>query len=323
MQLFDAPVSTNKVALNPLIRERHVRCLVLVNCKETEVVDFIEIKNTLSKSYRDALPRFTYFYTLSVEQVIDTHTHLYVEAFDEDREEAIQNALAEGVTDFYIPAIDSTYHQQMFALEQAYPTRVHLMMGLHPTHVKENYKDELEVVKQQLNSRSFSAVGEIGIDLYWDQSFLKQQQYAFNFQIEWAKSKGLPIVIHCRDAFDEVFEVLEGHRGDDLFGIFHCFTGTIAQAHRAIDLNLKLGIGGVVTFKNGKIDQFLATLPLTSLVMETDAPYLAPSPHRGKRNESAYLPLIRDKIAQCYQLSAEEISRITTENAKAVFENQK
>jgi TatD DNase family protein len=255
--------------------------------------------------------------------LIDTHTHLYVEAFDEDREEAIQNALVAGVTDFYIPAIDSTYHRQMFALEEAHPGRMHLMMGLHPTHVKENFREELELVKHQLDSRSFSAVGEIGIDLYWDQSFLGQQQDAFSLQIEWAKSKGLPIVIHCRDAFDEVFEVLEGHRGDDLFGIFHCFTGTITQAQRAIDLNLKLGIGGVVTFKNGKIDQFLHALPLTSIVMETDAPYLAPVPYRGKRNQSAYLPLIRDKIAQCYQLSADEISRITTENAKAVFENQK
>lgn len=255
--------------------------------------------------------------------MIDTHTHLYVEAFDEDREEAIQNAISEGITDFYIPAIDSDYHQRMFDLEKAYPERVHLMMGLHPTHVKENFKEELDLVKRYLDARNFAAVGEIGIDLYWDKSFQTQQQHAFDQQISWAKSKGLPIVIHCRDAFDEVFEVLEGQQDENLFGIFHCFTGTMEHAKRAIDFNLKLGIGGVVTFKNGKIDQFLNKIPLESLVMETDAPYLAPSPYRGKRNQSAYLSLVRDKIAECYQLSATEISRITTQNAKAVFDIQK
>ena len=253
--------------------------------------------------------------------MIDTHTHLYVEAFDEDREEAIQNAISEGVTDFYIPAIDSDYHQRMSDLEKAYPERVHLMMGLHPTHVKENFKEELDLVKYHLDARNFAAVGEIGIDLYWDKSFQAQQQNAFDQQIRWAKSKQLPIVIHCRDAFDEVFEVLEGLQDENLFGIFHCFTGTMEYAKRAIDLNLKLGIGGVVTFKNGKIDQFLNKIPLESIVMETDAPYLAPSPYRGKRNQSAYLSLVRNKIAECYKISAVEINRITTQNAKAVFNN--
>ena len=217
--------------------------------------------------------------------MIDTHTHLYLEAFDEDREEVIQNAISEGVTDFYIPAIDSDYHQRMFDLEKAYPERVHLMMGLHPTHVKENFKEELDLVKYQLDTRNFTAVGEIGIDLYWDKSFQAQQQNAFDQQIRWAKSKQLPIVIHCRDAFDEVFEVLEGLQDKNLFGIFHCFTGTMEHAKRAIDLNLKLGIGGVVTFKNGKIDQFLNKIPLESIVMETDAPYLSPTPLRGTVNE--------------------------------------
>lgn len=255
--------------------------------------------------------------------MIDTHTHLYVEAFDEDRDEAIQNAISEGVTDFYIPAIDSVYHQRMFDLENAYPELVHLMIGLHPTQVKENFKEELDLVKHHLDKRNFAAVGEIGIDLYWDKSFQAQQQNAFDQQIHWAKSKQLPIVIHCRDAFDEVFEVLEGQQDENLFGIFHCFTGTMKHAKRAIDLNLKLGIGGVVTFKNGKIDQFLNKIPLEFLVMETYAPYLAPSPYRGKRNQSAYLALVRDKIAECYQVSAAEISTITTQNAKAVFDNQK
>ena len=251
--------------------------------------------------------------------MIDTHTHLYVEAFDEDRDSVIQDALQKGITGFYIPAIDASYHERMFNLEKAYSEHIHLMMGLHPTHVKEDYKEELALVEAQLQKRKFAAVGEIGIDLYWDKSFLQQQQDAFHLQIGWAKTHGLPIVIHCRDAFDEVFEVLDQHQGAQLFGIFHCFTGTLEQANRALNLNFKLGIGGVVTFKNGKIDQFLNQLPLESIVLETDAPYLSPAPHRGKRNESGFLSLIRDKVAQCYGLRAQQISEITTENARSVF----
>ena len=255
--------------------------------------------------------------------MIDTHTHLYLEAFDKDRDFAIQNALDEGITDFYVPAIDSEYHKKMFDLETSYPEQVHLMMGLHPTRVKENFKEELDLVKVQLSKRNFSAVGEIGIDLYWDRRHYDQQQQAFDLQIEWAINYDLPIVVHCRSAFNEVFEVLEGHRLDSLRGIFHCFTGTVEHAFRAIGLNLKLGIGGVITFKNGKIDQFLNKIPLKSIVLETDAPYLAPFPFRGKRNESAYLTLIRDKVAKCYELSPNEISSITTQNALAVFEKYK
>ena len=254
--------------------------------------------------------------------MIDTHTHLYVEAFDEDREKVVQKALHSGITDFYIPAIDSTYHERMFDLEAQFPDQIHLMMGLHPTHVKENYKIELEKVNQLLEQRNFVAVGEIGIDLYWDRTFLSEQQEAFNTQIMWAKARRLPIVIHCRDAFEEVFEVLESHKGPALKGIFHCFTGTLEQAYQAIELNFKLGIGGVVTFKNGGLSQFINQIPLTEIVLETDAPYLAPVPHRGKRNESAFLPLIRDKIAACYGKSASEISQLTDQNAKAVFNGE-
>ena len=254
--------------------------------------------------------------------MIDTHTHLYVEAFDEDREKVVQKALHSGITDFYIPAIDSTYHERMFDLEAQFPDQIHLMMGLHPTHVKENYKIELEKVNQLLEQRNFVAVGEIGIDLYWDRTFLSEQQEAFNTQIMWAKARRLPIVIHCRDAFEEVFEVLESHEGPALKGIFHCFTGTLEQAYQAIELNFKLGIGGVVTFKNGGLSQFINQIPLTEIVLETDAPYLAPVPHRGKRNESAFLPLIRDKIAACYGKSASEISQLTDQNAKAVFNGE-
>ncbi len=252
-------------------------------------------------------------------KLIDTHTHLYVEAFDVDRDEIIQKAIDIGIERFYLPAIDSSYTDRMLALEKKYPRRIRLMMGLHPTHVKDNYMDELNHVEQYLTKHDFAAVGEIGIDLYWDKSSLKKQQEAFDLQILWAKEKQLPIVIHCRDAFDEVFEVLEGHRGENLSGIFHCFTGTKEQAERAIGLNLKLGIGGVVTFKNGKIDQFLDQISIDHIVLETDAPYLTPVPHRGKRNQSEYLVYILKKMTEIYQRSEREIAEITSKNAHSVF----
>ena len=193
------------------------------------------------------------------------------------------------------------------------------MMGLHPTHVNENVEEELAFVKKQLDSRKFYAVGEIGIDLYWDKSFLKQQQYAFKQQITWAKEKKLPINIHCREAFDEIFEILEEEKNADLFGIFHCFSGDLEQAKKALSYNMKLGIGGVVTFKNGKIDQFLHEIPLSEIVLETDAPYLAPTPYRGKRNESSYLTKVVSKLAEIYGVSEDEIAKITTQNSKDVF----
>ena len=255
-------------------------------------------------------------------KIIDTHTHLYVEAFEEDRDLVIQNAIAQGVERFYLPAIDSTYTPAMHALKEKYPEQIHLMMGLHPTHVKENYKEELHHVQSQLAQNSFCAVGEIGIDLYWDKTYIKEQTYAFEQQLLWAKEKQLPIVIHCRDAFDEVFAVLEEHKGDDLWGIFHCFTGNLAQAQQAIACGMKLGIGGVVTFKNGKIDTFLDQIPLSEIVLETDAPYLAPVPYRGKRNESAYIIEVLEKVAQLYQKTPAEIADATAMNALAVFERK-
>jgi TatD DNase family protein len=249
----------------------------------------------------------------------DTHTHLYSEEFDQDRDDMIQRAITAGVTRFFVPSIDSSSTAQMYALEQQYPEHVFLMMGLHPTYVKENYLEELAHVEKQFAERSFCAVGEIGIDLFWDKTFLKEQQHAFQHQIQLAKKYHLGINIHCRDAFDEVFEVLENEKATDLFGIFHCFTGDLSQAQRAIDLGMKLGIGGVATFKNGKIDQFLNQIELQHIVLETDSPYLAPVPYRGKRNESAYTKLIAEKLAELYQLPLEEIARITTENSKAIF----
>ena len=251
--------------------------------------------------------------------ITDTHAHLYIEAFDEDRDAMMQRAFECGVKQFIIPAIDSTYTQAMFQLKADYPEEVHLMMGLHPTHVKEDYEKELQHVETMLDENEFVAVGEIGIDLYWDTSTLDIQQDAFRRQIKMAKAKGLPIVIHSRESFDEIFEVLETERDDDLYGIFHCFTGTLEQAKRAISFNMKLGIGGVVTFKNGKIDGFLDQIGLEHIVLETDAPYLAPVPYRGKRNESAYIRHVLDKLSEIYERPVEEIAEITTLNAKDIF----
>ncbi|MDP5092820.1 MAG: TatD family hydrolase [Polaribacter sp.] len=251
--------------------------------------------------------------------ITDTHTHLYSEQFDDDRNAMMQRAKNAGVSRFFIPAIDSSYSKSMFQLEKDFPEDVFLMMGLHPTSVNKNYLDELAHVKKWIDERHFYAIGEIGIDLYWDKSFLKQQQEAFKTQIQWAKEKKLPIVIHCRDAFDEIFEVLESEKSDDLFGIFHCFTGTKEQAEKAISYNMKLGIGGVVTFKNGKIDQFLQDINIKHIVLETDSPYLAPIPYRGKRNESSYITEVIDKLATIYGLSFDEIAAITTQNSKNIF----
>lgn len=256
----------------------------------------------------------------------DTHTHIYSESFAEDQDEMMSRAIKAGVTRFFVPAIDSSYTQAMYDIENKYPDHVFLMMGLHPTHVKENYKEELAHVEEELQKRvrtdgvkKFYAIGEIGIDLYWDKTFLKEQQEAFRFQIKLAKRLGLPIVIHGREAFEEIFEILESEKAEGLFGIFHCFSGTLEDAKRAINLNFKLGIGGVVTFKNGKIDQFLDQIPLQHIVLETDAPYLAPVPYRGKRNESAYLVNVLKKLSEIYMKPEKEIAKITTKNSVEVF----
>ena len=249
----------------------------------------------------------------------DTHTHLYSEKFDDDRKAVINSAFRENVTRFFIPAIDSSYTQAMYALERDFPENVFLMMGLHPTSVKDNFGEELQLVEEEFQKRDFYAVGEIGIDLFWDKSFLKQQQIAFKQQIQLAKRKKLPIVIHCRDAFDEIFEVLESEKDENPFGIFHCFTGNLEQAKQALSYNMKLGIGGVVTFKNGGIDKFLNEILMEHIVLETDAPYLAPAPYRGKRNESAYINLIAQKVAQIYGVDLEEVASITTQNSKNIF----
>lgn len=252
-------------------------------------------------------------------QLTDTHAHLYSEEFDDDREQMIQRAIDWGVSRFFIPAIDSTCTAAMYNLEKNHPSHVFLMMGLHPCYVKENYEEELQHIETELAKRKFVAIGEIGIDLFWDKTTLELQKIAFKRQIQLAKKHKLPIVIHCRESFDEIFEVLESEKSEDLFGIFHCFTGNFEQAQKAISYQMKLGIGGVVTFKNGKVDTFLNQIDLKYIVLETDSPYLAPVPYRGKRNESSYITIIAEKIAQLYQLSVEEVAHITTENSKAIF----
>ncbi|HSJ12203.1 MAG TPA: TatD family hydrolase [Gillisia sp.] len=249
----------------------------------------------------------------------DTHTHLYSKEFDKDRKEVIQKAIDLNVSRFFIPAIDSSHTQSMYDLEKEFPDNIFLMMGLHPTSVKENFEEELAHVEDQFAQRKFYAVGETGIDLFWDKSFLKQQQESFKRQIQLAKKYDLPVVIHCRDAFDEIFEVLETEKGNDLFGIFHCFTGNREQADKALSYNMKLGIGGVVTFKNGGIDKFLGEIPIEHIVLETDSPYLAPVPYRGKRNESSYIEIIAQKVAEIYAMDLNEVASITTQNSRDIF----
>ena len=252
--------------------------------------------------------------------MIDTHTHLYSEEFDTDRKEMIERAIQKGVSKFYLPAIDSETHEKMLNLATEYPGQIISMMGLHPCYVKpESWEKELEIVKNFLDQKEFPAIGEIGIDLFWDQSTLEIQVKAFEQQIDWAIEKDLPIVIHTRSSFEEVFEVLDRKKHPKLRGIFHCFSGDLEQAKRAIELGFILGIGGVVTFKNGKIDQFLSEIPLDKIVLETDSPYLAPVPHRGKRNESSYLDLVVGKLVNIYDKDFQEIENRTTENALKMF----
>ena len=252
-------------------------------------------------------------------QIIDTHTHLYLKEFKDDIDKVIARSINSGIDKFIFPAIDSSHMKQMHFLQKKYPSNIHLMSGLHPVYVKENYKQELDLVVQNLDNHNYVAIGEIGIDLYWDKTFLKQQQEAFEFQIRLAISNDLPIVIHCREGFDEIFEILDSEKCTKLRGVFHCFTGTLDQANRAIRLGFKLGIGGVVTFKNGGLDKFINQIDLQHLVLETDAPYLSPVPFRGKRNESSYITYVLSKLSELYEIGEIEIAKATTKNAIKIF----
>lgn len=253
-------------------------------------------------------------------QFIDTHTHIYLEDFKEDFSEIISKAKEENVEKFFLPNIDAETIKDVRALYESDPKTYYPMAGLHPCSVKEDWQEQLDQLRSELDTGDYIAVGEIGMDLYWEKKFKPEQEKAFLEQASWAKEKGLPIVIHVRNAFDELFELVDQINDDKLFGIFHCFTGTNEQAKKILNYGgFKLGIGGVVTFKNAKLDKALTDISLENIVLETDAPYLAPHPNRGKRNEPSYIPLIAQKMAEIHDVSIEEVARITTQNAKEVF----
>lgn len=248
--------------------------------------------------------------------MIDTHAHIYLPEFEKDRREIVERAESEGMEEIYLPAIDSSTHEAMLQTEKQYPF-CKSMMGLHPCSVKEDYERELQIVQQYLQQRRFIAVGEIGLDFYWDKTFADQQYRAFRRQIEWAIQNDLPIVIHSRNATNECIAVVEKYPG--LRGVFHCFSGSEEQAHRLMELDFYLGIGGVVTFKNAGLDKVVQAVGLSNVVLETDAPYLAPMPYRGKRNEPAYTKLVAEKVAELLNIETAEILKITTTNAKKLF----
>ncbi|RFC55590.1 TatD family hydrolase [Brumimicrobium aurantiacum] len=251
---------------------------------------------------------------------IDTHAHLYAEQFDEDRAEMIQRAIDSGVKKLFLPNIDLASIPKMEQLVEDYPGICYSMMGIHPCDVAKDWEKQLEETKKHYKKGRHIAIGEIGIDLYWDKTLQAEQTASFRAQINWAKEEELPIVIHCRDAFDEIFEVLDQENDERLFGVFHCFTGTEEQAKRILNYGgFKLGIGGVVTFKNSGVDKAIQNIALEDLVLETDAPYLSPTPFRGKRNESSYIPLIAKKLSDIYGISEEKVGEITTKNALEVF----
>ncbi len=252
--------------------------------------------------------------------MIDTHTHLYLNDFKHDIPAVIEQAKQVGVEKFYLPNIDSSSIDDMLLLEKNYPGTCIAMMGLHPCSVKENYKEELKLVEEWLSKRSFAAVGEIGLDYYWDKTFITQQKEAFHLQIEWGLHYNLPIVIHSRDCLQDCINIVQHHQNGKLRGIFHCFGGSLEEARQIMDLNFLMGIGGIVTYKKAGLAEILKEIPLTSLVMETDAPYLTPVPFRGKRNEPAYLKYIAERIAQAKECSIDEVMQYTTANSNLLFQ---
>jgi len=249
----------------------------------------------------------------------DTHTHLYYETDEAKRAELMQRCADNHVSRLFLPNVDPSSVSLVFSLVNSYPDSCYPMLGLHPCSVKENWEKELAEIKAAINGRKIFAIGEIGIDLYWDKTLLKEQVAAFRAQIAWAKELKLPIVIHCRDAFDEVFEVLQQEHDERLRGIFHCFTGTPEQAKKVITLGFYLGIGGVVTYKNAGLDKTVQQIDLKHIVLETDSPYLTPVPHRGKPNESSYLIYVAEKVAELHKTDIQTVAKVTTENSKLVF----
>jgi TatD DNase family protein len=252
--------------------------------------------------------------------LIDTHCHIYSSEFDTDRRAMISRAEYEGITKMLMPAIDLSTHVLMLGLENDFPGQCLSMMGLHPCSVKENYLDELAAVEQHFEKRPFAAVGETGLDFYWDLTFTKQQHEAFQRQIELALHYDIPVVVHSRNSTNECIEVVEKNQKGKLKGVFHCFSGSIEQAHKITDLNFYLGIGGVLTFKKSGLDTVVDQMKLDRIILETDAPYLAPVPFRGKRNECSYLKYVAEKLAEVKKVTVEEIAEITTANAKELFD---
>jgi TatD DNase family protein len=250
---------------------------------------------------------------------IDTHSHLYTEEFNADRAEVIERAKEAGIEKMILPNIDSTSIRSLLKLTDSDPEYFIPLIGLHPTSVKEDFKEELQIMEYWLHKRKFYGVGEIGIDLYWDKTYLHQQIEALEIQLDWAAEMKIPAVIHVRESFDEVIKVLHQKNSSHLKGIFHSFTGTIDQAKEIIDLGFKIGLGGIVTFKNSGLNQVVPEIPLEAIVLETDSPWLAPVPYRGKRNESSYVPLIANRISELKQIPIEEIGRITTDSAHQLF----
>lgn len=250
---------------------------------------------------------------------IDTHAHLYSKQFDEDIDVVINSAINAKVLKIYLPNIDLESIKTMHLLSEKHPDNCFPMMGLHPCSVKDDYKSVLDSMKVHLDQNTYYGIGETGVDLYWDVTFKKEQIEAFEIQIEWAKHYKLPIIIHSRESLDLTIEIIEKHKDDDLRGIFHCFNGTVKQCQRIVDTNFMMGLGGVVTFKKAKLDEMIAYMPLDKMLLETDAPYLAPVPYRGKRNESSYIPLVAQKIAEVRNLQIEVIMDRTTKNANQIF----
>lgn len=250
---------------------------------------------------------------------IDTHSHINHEHFKSDVHDAIKNAIASGVNKIVIANVDSSSVESMLKLKETYPDIIYTMMGVHPTSINENFEKELDGAYNLLEKHKFVAIGEIGIDLYWETKYLQQQKEAFKIQYQWAKDYNLPINIHIRNAFDELFETLLEIGDDNIFGIMHCFSGNLQQAQKCIDYGLKLGIGGVVTFKNGGLHEVVKNIDLQHIVLETDSPWLAPTPHRGKENQPAYIKLIAQKIADLKNISIEQVEEVTTANAKFIY----
>lgn len=254
-----------------------------------------------------------------MKEFIDSHAHIYLKQFREDIGEVLERSAECGVTKVYMPNIDHTSIDDMLEVENKWPDQCIPMMGLHPCSVGKDFEKELYLVEEWLGKKDFVAIGEIGTDLYWDKTFWPQQQEAFKIQVEWAKKYEKPVVIHCRDSIDETIELVEKLKDDKLTGVFHCFSGNKEQAEKIIGLGFYLGIGGVATFKNGGLDKVIPDIDLDWLLLETDSPYLAPVPHRGKRNEPTYIPLIAERIAALKDVDQEEVAEVTTHNSTKLF----